>query len=112
MNKLLFSVLVAALVAMPAMAEEMHDHSSHGLGAAENGAAMPLSDALVKKVDGAAGKVTLSHGPLPNGMPAMTMAFRLKDRAWIKQLKEGQKIRFAAAEIDGVMTVLRLEQIK
>lgn len=112
MRKILFAFLSVGLVALPAMAQTMHDHSSHGLNVADNGAAMPLTEALVKKVDPVAGKVTLSHGPLPNGMPAMTMTFRLQDPAWGKQLKAGQKIRFAATDVGGVMTVVRLEKIK
>lgn len=72
----------------------------------------PLTDAVVKKVDKQAGQVTLAHGPLPNGMPAMTMTFRLKERAWAEQIKEGAKIRFAADQIDGSMTVVRYELVK
>ena len=71
--------------------------------------ATPLSDGLVKKIDQANKKVTLSHGPLPNGMPAMTMIFRVKDAAWLDQMKEGQKIRFATEEIQGELTVVRFE---
>ena len=70
---------------------------------------MPLADGLVKKIDKANRKVTLSHGPLPNGMPAMTMIFRVKDAAWLDQMKEGQKIRFATEEIQGELTVVRFE---
>jgi len=42
-------------------------------------------------------------------MPGMTMAFRVKDAAWLDKVKEGQKIRFA---IDGTMTIIRLETAK
>jgi Cu/Ag efflux protein CusF len=70
---------------------------------------LPLSDGLVKKIDKANQKVTLSHGPLPNGMPAMTMVFRVKDSAWLEKMKEGQTIRFAAEDINGAMTVVRFE---
>lgn len=105
--------LAAGLVlALPALAADMHDHASHGLAVADAASAMPLTEALVKKVDPAAGKVTLSHGPLPNGMPAMTMTFLLKDPAWGKQLKADQKVRFAAADVGGKMTVVRIEPVK
>ena len=70
--------------------------------------------AVVKKVDKAAGKVTLSHGPLTNlgmNMP-MTMAFRVKDATWLDQMKDGDKIRFVAEDINGVLTVVKFEPAK
>ncbi|MFY9328852.1 MAG: copper-binding protein [Georgfuchsia sp.] len=85
--------------------EMMHMHSS---SAAETS----LVDGVVKKIDKSAGKLTLSHGPLPNGMPGMTMAFRVKEAAWLDQVKEGQKIRFVAEQVDGAMTLVRFEPAK
>ena len=86
-------------------------HSAHGKAPASSAAAaMPLADGLVKKIDKANRKVTLSHGPLPNGMPAMTMPFRVKDAAWLDQLKPGDKIRFAMEDANGVLTVTRIER--
>jgi Cu(I)/Ag(I) efflux system protein CusF len=67
---------------------------------------------LVKKVDKAAGKVTVSHGPLPNGMPPMTMVFRLQEAGWIDQIKEGQTIRYTAEHLNGAMTIVRFEPAK
>ena len=86
-------------------------HEGHGATHAPTTAERPLTEGVVKKVDQPAGKVTLAHGPL-NGMPAMTMVFRLKDAGWIGKLKEGQKIRFAADDIDGALTVVRFEPLK
>ncbi|MBS1190166.1 MAG: hypothetical protein H6R10_1958 [Rhodocyclaceae bacterium] len=98
--------LIAALVAIaaPVFAHEGHA-AMHGQTTAES----PLTEGVVKKVEQAAGKVTLSHGPLPNGMPAMTMAFRVKDPAWIGRMKENDRIRFAAEQVDGAMTLVRFE---
>jgi Cu/Ag efflux protein CusF len=45
-------------------------------------------------------------------MPAMTMAYKLKDPAWLDSLKAGQKIRFATDPADGGMTVTQLELVK
>jgi Cu(I)/Ag(I) efflux system protein CusF len=100
---------VAAGVSLPAAAQA--DHSKHGKppASAAAAAAAPLADGLVKKIDKANQKVTLSHGPLPNGMPAMTMVFRVKDAGWLARMKEGQKIRFAAEDINGAMTIVRFE---
>ena len=87
-------------------------HEGHGAMHAPAAAESPLIDGVVKKVDKSAGKVTVAHGPLPNGMPAMTMVFLLKEASWVDQLKEGQKIRFAAGEVGGAMTIVRFDPVK
>lgn len=100
----LFAILAPAF----ATAADHGAHAGHGaMHSAANQAA--LVDGLVKKVDKAGGKITVSHGPLPNGMPAMTMAFRVKDASWLDKVKEGEKIRFASDTINGAMTIVRLE---
>lgn len=108
-------VLATALVAIaaPALAAD-HNHGGHGSHNAMHGQAADkqMGDGVVKKVDKSAGKVTISHGPMPNGMPAMTMAFKVKDAAWMNQLKEGDKIRFQADQVNGAMTVVRFEPAK
>lgn len=93
-------------------ADDHHGHGHHDTMHAPSSAETPLVEGLVKKVDKAAGKVTVSHGPLPNGMPAMTMAFRVKDPAWIDNMSEGQKIRFAVQQIEGAMTLVRIDLMK
>lgn len=71
-----------------------------------------LGDGLVTKVDKTKGTVTLKHGALPNGMPPMTMAYKIKDTLWLDKLQPGQKIRFATDPTDGGMTVTRIEWVK
>jgi Cu/Ag efflux protein CusF len=97
--------LFAAGFSVPGVAADR----DHGAMHAQANADSPLAEGVVKKVDKAAGKVTLTHGPLPNGMPAMTMAYRVRNAAWIDQIKEGQKIRFAADQVDGATTLVRFE---
>lgn len=106
-----FAIALTAGLAAPSVAADKTEHMNHGAMHAP-GAEAPLSEGLIKKVDKAGGKLTLSHGPLPNGMPAMTMAFRVKEAAWLDKFKEGQKILFAAEEVKGVMTIVRLETAK
>ena len=73
----------------------------------------PMVDGEVRKVDKDAGKITLKHGPIPNlEMPAMTMVFRVKDRAMLDKVKEGDKLRFAADKVGGVYTVTAIETLK
>ncbi|WP_298623946.1 copper-binding protein [uncultured Zoogloea sp.] len=96
---------LAILAATPTLAADKHAGHNHAAPAAAT-----LVDGTVKKVDKTAGKLTLSHGPLPNGMPAMTMAFGVKNPAWLDQLKAGDKIRFGMEDTGGVLTVTRIER--
>jgi len=43
-------------------------------------------------------------------MPAMTMAFGVKNPAWLDQLKAGDKIRFGMEDTGGALTVTRIER--
>ncbi len=82
-----------------------------GTDSIDGGQAMPAG--LVKKVDKAAGKVTISHGPIENlGMPKMTMVYRVKDPAMLDRLEEGDKILFVAEKVDGAFTVMSFESAK
>jgi len=70
-----------------------------------------MSHGEIKKVDAAAGKLTIKHGPLENlGMDAMTMVFKVKDPAMISQVNVGDRIDFVAEEVDGALTVTKLQK--
>jgi Cu/Ag efflux protein CusF len=45
-------------------------------------------------------------------MPPMTMSFTAKDPAMLKGFKEGDKVRFRAAEVKGNLTVVSIEAAK
>ena len=68
----------------------------------------------VKKIDEGAGKITLKHGPAKSlGMDEpMTMVYRVKDPAMLKQVKVGDKVQFEAEEADKGYTVTRLQKAK
>lgn len=71
-----------------------------------------LTNGEIRKVDKEAGLITIKHGPLENlGMPGMTMAFSVKDKALLKSLQTGDKVRFAAERLDGriVVTQIRVQ---
>jgi Cu/Ag efflux protein CusF len=97
-------VLAALLMAgIPAYAAHQPQH------AVQSGAAM--SDGEVRKIDKAAGKVTIKHGPLENlGMPPMTMVFRVQDPALLDQVQVGDKVSFVAEKIGGQYTVTKIER--
>jgi len=75
--------------------------------------AAPMTEGEVRRIDKDAGKLTLRHGPIQNlEMPAMSMVFKVADPKMLDQLKEGDKVRFAAERSGGVITVTRIETIK
>lgn len=81
--KLSAMALLAALMAAPATMAQ----SATGSGEGE-----------VRRIDQAAGKVTLRHGPLQGlDMPAMTMVFQTRDPALLERFKVGDKIRFTVS---------------
>ena len=72
-------------------------------------AAADLSDGEVRKIDKAAGKLTLRHGVIKNlDMPGMTMVFVVKDKAMLDTLKAGDKIKFKAIKDSGKFTVTEI----
>jgi Cu/Ag efflux protein CusF len=40
----------------------------------------------------------------------MTMVFRVKDKALLDKVQEGEKIKFSAEKIDGNFTITRIER--
>lgn len=107
-NLLTASILAFALTTGAHAADHM-GHMDHGAMSAKTPNDASLTEGVVKKVDKAAGKITITHGPLPNGMPGMTMTLKVKEAAKLSGLKEGQKVFFA---VDDAMTVVRLETAK
>jgi len=60
---------------------------------AAGAAATHKASATVTKVDRGAGTVTLAHGPIPSlKWPAMTMAFKVRDRQLFDKLVVGKKV--------------------
>ncbi len=68
----------------------------------------------VKKIDEAAGKITLKHGPIKNldMDEGMTMVFRVQDPAMLKQVKVGDKVQFQAERATAGITVTKIEKQK
>lgn len=72
-----------------------------------------MTEGSVEKIDQAAGKITLNHGPIKNlDMDAMKMVFRVKEASMLDGLKVGQKIKFEADRVNGQITVTRIEKGK
>lgn len=110
MKHILIATLITVASALSGASFAAGDQVSPQMAQAPAAADAQMIDGLVKKVDKSAGKLTLAHGPLPKlGMPAMTMVFRVKDAAWLDQMKVGDKIRFMADKVNGAYTVVHFE---
>lgn len=113
MKKLIVaSVALAAIVTAPAFAsDDMAGMDMSKPPASKTSSNTALTDAEVKKVDAATGMVTLKHGALENvGMPPMTMAFKAKDTAMVKQAHEGDKVKVRVENVNGSLTIVKLEK--
>ncbi len=109
----LIHITAAALFALAATAhaQSTTDHSAHH--PAEASAAAPTSDGEVRKVDKEQGKVTLKHGPIANlDMPGMTMVFKVTNPKLLESIKSGDKVKFAAENLNGALTVTAIEVAK
>lgn len=96
-------VLAAALLAATSFAA-FSAHAQAGL---------PQTEGEVRKIDKAAGKITLKHAEIKNlDMPAMSMAYAVKDPALLQKVKPGDKVNFTADKINGAFTVVSIEPRK
>ena len=107
-------IALVSTLSIPAIAADGHD----GHGAMPSDMKMQshapadatVVEGTVKKIDKAAGKLTIAHGPLESlGMPPMTMVFRAAEPGLLDQVKVGDKIRFAVEKVGGALTVTSLE---
>jgi Cu(I)/Ag(I) efflux system protein CusF len=73
-----------------------------------------MTNGLVTKIDQAAGKITIKHGPLKQFEmdEEMTMVYRADDPAMLKNIKVGDKIKFVADRANGQFTVTRIEKAR
>jgi len=111
---------LAVLIALPALAAAQHSgHAGHGTpatpaatpAAETTPAQSPWAEAEVRRIDTAAGKISLKHGEIRNlDMPPMTMVFQLRDPASLTGLAVGDKVRFTADKVRGAYTVLQIEK--
>ena len=77
------------------------------------GALAQAASGKVVRVDAANGRVTIDHGPIKKlDMGAMQMAFRARDPAMLKGLKEGDRVQFDVELINGSYTLTKLSKAK
>jgi Cu(I)/Ag(I) efflux system protein CusF len=87
---------------------------SGGMLASVTLAQAPMVSGQVTKIDEAAGKITLKHGPIKklDMNEGMTMVFRVQDPGMLKQVKVGDKVRFDADRVNGQITVTKIEKAR
>lgn len=74
--------------------------------------ALPWVEAEIRRVDLAAGKLSLRHGEIPNlSMPPMTMVFHVADPTGLDRLKPGDRVRVRAEQREGRYTVVAWEPL-
>ncbi len=96
-------------MSMPALADGKIGHVKMGDMQMAQAAAADMTDAEVRKVDTAQGKVTLKHGEIKSlDMPPMTMVFVVKDKTMLDGVKPGDKVKFKAANENGKLTVVEM----
>ena len=68
----------------------------------------------VVKVDAAAGKLTIKHGPIKkfDMDDGMTMVWRAQDPADLEGIKPGDRIRFEPDRVNGQFTAKKIEKAK
>ena len=104
------AIMVALAAAPTAFAAGSMDGMDMKPSVASQQAPNPVA-AEIKKIDRKAGKVTLKHGPIENlGMSAMTMAFPVKDRAALKNFKEGESVSVTFDKVNGKPTVVDMQR--
>jgi Cu(I)/Ag(I) efflux system periplasmic protein CusF len=112
------SILIAVLflgagLAFHAGADVSRNQLAQNEAKPAEAASAESAEGEVRKVDKAAGKVTIKHGWLRKiDMPPMTMGYRVKDTAMLDHLQPGDKIKFTVERLEGGFTVTSLEKVK
>jgi len=89
----------------PTVAVERGTQPVDGRSAGSN-----LAEGEVRWVDPAAGKLTVMHVQHKGlGMPPMTMVVRVRDSGHLTQLRAGDRIRFTAERVNGILTATVLQ---
>jgi Cu/Ag efflux protein CusF len=71
-------------------------------------------DGQVKKIDQAAGKLTIAHGPIQKFEmdEPMTMVYRVQDPSMLKTVKVGDKVKFDLDRVNNQFIVIAIQKAK
>jgi Cu(I)/Ag(I) efflux system protein CusF len=91
MNRTLFTLLLTTGLVLTAPAGAMENHAAHPAKAAVQ---IVQGQGIIKSMD--QDSVVISHQPIKAlGWPAMTMGFKVADRAQLKGLAVGNQVDFS-----------------
>ena len=109
--KILAAVIAAAFLPMAAGAQSPVTATKPAESRAATSDEMAVGE--VQKVDKDGGRLTIKHGEIKSlDMPPMTMVFTAKDKAIVKNINAGQKIRFKAVNENGKYFVTEIHADK
>ncbi len=108
-------VLAAALtviaLAGPVWAQTGRDPASTAAPARH--AAGDLNTGEVRRVSKETSRITIAHGPLKSfDMPAMTMAFPVKDASLLGKVKQGDKVTFVLEKSGEDLVITRIDPVR
>lgn len=108
MSRLLPALALLAPLTLPAPAAAMG--STAGPQAQKTAAQAHPGQGTVNRVDAAAGKVNITHGPIPSlGWSGMTMDFQVQNKADLARIKPGQQVNFEVTKsADGRYLITRI----
>lgn len=73
--------------------------------------AQSMTEGVVRRIDLENNKITIRHGEIKAlDMPPMTMVFVAKQPALLKKLSPGDEVSFEAFELDGKLSVGKIEK--
>lgn len=97
------------LAAGPAAATSHQGHHGHG----QPTTAATAEAEEIRRVDPAAGKVTIRHGPIEKfDMMGMSMVFAVRDPAVLQDLVAGDRVRFELESNGGALTVITIRKLE
>jgi len=101
MRKMAFAAMTVVALALPGMSTIASAQSA------------PF-DGQVKKIDQAAGKLTIAHGPIQkfDMDEPMTMVYGVQDPAMLKAVKVGDKVKFDLDRVNNQFTVTSIQKSK
>lgn len=115
MKSIFLTASLLAVLSAGAHAQAMNHDAMGKMGAApsamKESGSPSMTDGVVKKVDKAAGTITLQHAEVKSvGMPAMTMAYKAKDAALLNNVTAGDKVGFSLEKHDNKYVIEAIER--
>lgn len=114
MKSVLLAATLSLVASAPAWGQAGHDHGGHTMATPSKSSAGQADNiGEVRRVNTDTKKITIAHGPLKAyDMPAMTMAFPVKDPAMLSKVKQGDKVRFGLEKAGEDLVITRIEAAK